>query len=169
MIVPFFLGAGISEGAAQPQDLSGTSFRAETEGLPVSTVVGVWAETAQGREVDLRVVGGRAVGGRTVFVATWNSPWTQRPKPRLEGAYEVERLDSVGSPMRFRWRLRYQLRGDSWGQWHSYRFRVRPDSSVGITFQYDAAAPGSARFEWQMRAHVPPGALIAADASLAAQ
>ena len=136
-----------------PAAAKSPTFHSSTDGSPAATLVGNWTESPDGRTVTLQFVGGQMVGAGTKFKAAWQTPWTTAGKrPRFDGSFNFESLNSLGESYRLFWEIRYRARGKKWSPWlrHSFGFKEGTFSGAGGGSAFGSFSRESYRFEWRL-------------------
>lgn len=128
----------------------GTSWTSETEGLPGSTMQGIWTEEPGGRAVSLNFAGGHVIQPGTTFEARWLTPFTVPGKrPRFETGFEIENINEFGKNIVTHETFRYRIKGEPWSDEIVFTNRLRPGVTVGYGgSSFLAFYRDSVQFEW---------------------
>lgn len=132
-------------------------FESNSEGAPVSTLVGSWTSSSDERGVELGLVGGHGVGDRTWFKAGWLTPWTTRGEPAsFESMSEFRSLNTLGDTIRFFVKMRWRDKGKPWGPWRRFPMDLEMEGGswggMGFGSFFGSGPHGrSMRFEWHIR------------------
>jgi hypothetical protein len=127
-----------------------------TDGAPAGTLVGAWETSADGRSVELELVGGHVVGTKTWFEAGWVSPWTTAgEQATFDSKAEFSSLNQLGETIRFESKMRWRDKNGPWSAWSRFpmKLEIEDGSWAGMGFGsgFGTGSRGSMRFEWRVR------------------
>jgi hypothetical protein len=131
-------------------------FETGSDGAPASTLVGRWDTSDDGRTVELALVGGHLVGGKTWFEAGWVSPWTTAGKrASFESNAEFSSLNILGESIHFETKMRWREQGGAWALWQRFPADLKIEGGswggMGFGSGFGAGSRDSMRFEWKVR------------------
>jgi len=143
-----------SPALAAPERDPGPYWHAETEGSPVTTEIGQWQQSADGRTVRLEFQGGHVIGTNTKIIAGWLTPFTTRREvPRFELSYEMTNYNDLGQDIRQVHMFRFRDRGDEWWPWIRWpKDPLSPGTHyVGGVMGFEGHKKRQMQFEWRIK------------------
>jgi hypothetical protein len=150
LLVTVIVGLLIVPQAALAREV-GATWESETQGLPVSTTLGRWTVSDDGRSAELIFAGGHLIEAGTTFRATWLTPFTTKDEvATFESSYEVENENQFGENVRITQSFRFREKGEEWWPWMTSRHTFKPGSNgMGGGSAFEGGDKDQVQFEWR--------------------